>query len=253
MAGMRDIMKQGTTLADLLQNQALGLGTGKINWFDLPEVSPLRQEYRTQEERTLESLPDYLERGGITGPGAGMIAENIGQTAENQGLNLAKAYKADIYNRMKQGEQYGENYADYFLKLVGATSKPKEPKPDYLSGALSSIPIVGNIVGGLTGSGTSGMKMANPVSGAVTGGGCILFTETRIMRDKLFPEDSYLRKGYKKMARHLVPFMRKSNFIKSFVRAVITKPITTFAQNENPAFIPICVFWCLIWDLYGRI
>ena len=31
------------------------------------------------------------------------------------------------------------------------------------------------------------------------------------------------------------------------------KPIAKFSDKKNPALIPICIGWCLVWNLYGRL
>jgi hypothetical protein len=79
-----------------------------------------------------------------------------------------------------------------------------------------------------------------------------LTEKVRKLRDKLFPPDSFVAKGYKKMARWLVPMMRKRSVIKSLVKCLITHPIAKFCETKNSALIPICLFWATTWELYGR-
>ena len=71
-------------------------------------------------------------------------------------------------------------------------------------------------------------------------------------------EDSPVKRGYKRMAKWLVPLMQKSPIIKSLVKYTMTWPIRKVAEKRivgrhHPALYPIGFFWEAVWSLYGRI
>jgi hypothetical protein len=80
-----------------------------------------------------------------------------------------------------------------------------------------------------------------------------LTEKVKKLRDELFPPNSFVAKGYKKMARWLVPMMRKHSVIKSLVKHLMTHPIAKFCESKNPSLIPICLVWGVTWELYGRV
>jgi hypothetical protein len=79
-----------------------------------------------------------------------------------------------------------------------------------------------------------------------------LTEKVKKLRDELFPPNSFVAKGYKKMARWLVPMMRKHSVIKSLVKHLMTHPIAKFCETKNLALIPICLFWTTTWEFYGK-
>lgn len=59
--------------------------------------------------------------------------------------------------------------------------------------------------------------------------------------------------GYRKMAKWLVPLMRKMPIMHWLVRNVMTHPIAVALEKHNPALYPIGMFWIATWALYGRL
>ena len=137
-------------------------------------------------------------------------------------------------------------------------------------GVTSAMPSIAT-TGGTVGGGLSGMggglagSAAAPAAAGGAGAGaasgcCFIFLEVdmltdavRKVRDELFRPDSYVAKGYLKTAKFLVPLMRKSRMIKGMVKVFMTHPIAVFCERKNPVLIPVCLFWCLTWELYGRV
>jgi hypothetical protein len=82
--------------------------------------------------------------------------------------------------------------------------------------------------------------------------GC-LTDSVRTLRDQLFDADSYVAKGYMKMSNWLVPILKRQKIYKVVLKYLMGIPIAKFSHKKNPIFIPICVAWCVFWELYGRI
>jgi len=83
--------------------------------------------------------------------------------------------------------------------------------------------------------------------------------EVREFRDRHFPADSPVRKGYRTLAKLLVPLMRKSRVVKWLVRWGMTKPISVAVEYHNGknhyGFLayPIALFWEYIWRGIGLV
>lgn len=99
------------------------------------------------------------------------------------------------------------------------------------------------------------------------GGGlscCFIFIEgegeltqtTRDYRDEHYL-DSPVAIGYKRMAKWLVPLMKRNKFIKNIIRLTMTQPLGKYADyfygknNYGWLFYPTKI-WTLIWNIYGR-
>lgn len=102
-------------------------------------------------------------------------------------------------------------------------------------------------------------------SQGVAGGNCCFifikgdkFTDSvRRFRDKFFGLDSYVAKGYRKMAKWLVPAMDNKSIYK-LVKTVMVNPMANFTEyrekgsHRDTYLVPICAFWVTVWWLYGR-
>lgn len=111
--------------------------------------------------------------------------------------------------------------------------------------------------------------------GAPTAGGgsilgdkcCFIFLEclngtlpphVRRYRDFYYNKYPTIAKGYKKMAKWLVPLMKRFGFIKSFINKVMVQPIIDygfFLDQELPYSLSnhlIKLWWFGIWRLYGK-
>jgi hypothetical protein len=93
---------------------------------------------------------------------------------------------------------------------------------------------------------------------------CFIMLETddltdnvRILRDEWFPPDSYVAKGYKRMASWLVPKMRENYLVKRFVKLVMTHPISKCAEHYGKVrallYAPIGMFWTGVWYGLGKV
>jgi len=91
-----------------------------------------------------------------------------------------------------------------------------------------------------------------------------LTDRVRFFRDEHFSPEGVIAKGYKRMARYLVPMMKKSPFVKRLVKTVMTRPLAEFAFHSyrnngkfNPSdlkgllYAPVGLFWCIVWALMG--
>jgi hypothetical protein len=131
---------------------------------------------------------------------------------------------------------------------------------------------LGGVQGGLSSiqSGKQFEQLMKAMGGGAGGGaGCcfifmagnngILEDEVRNFRDEYFPPDSRVAKGYKMMARYLVPWMKKSGWVKRMVKKIMLEPLSRVAHwhegkdNTGWIFIPVGVFWCLIWGESARL
>ena len=96
---------------------------------------------------------------------------------------------------------------------------------------------------------------------------CFIFNEgegeitdaVREYRDEHYGHNGWVAKGYKMMAKELVPFMKEFNWIRQSIRYLMTKPLTRVARNYynlDPSgwvFKPLAWFWTLIWSGSARV
>jgi len=86
-----------------------------------------------------------------------------------------------------------------------------------------------------------------------------LTDDVRYVRDLIIErlKNVTIPKGYKKLAFVLVPLMKKSKFIHTFVRLIMTKPISIFSnwfierRRSKVLFIPIGIFWLSVFNTLG--
>ena len=90
---------------------------------------------------------------------------------------------------------------------------------------------------------------------------CFIFLESyhgkipdsvRRVRDKYYRATPVIAKGYKRMAKWLVPLMQRSNTIRWLVWNTMVKPATRHCENVRECR-NISRFWLRTWALYGRI
>lgn len=258
----RDLMDQ---INKLLQGGA---------WSDNPMFKQFLQQMQSANKMGLNEALRAAQARGVQGGALGNI---VSESEENLAKQSGMAGNQFIQNMLRLGSGEAkfniQQGMDVIKQAMGAMQQKKamdeaesEAKKQQLMSGLSSLltPLAGF-------SGSSGMsgisadtKIKNPVTGAMStvggGGCCFIFLEgglltgkVKELRDELFTKDSYVAKGYRKMAEWLVPWMRKSQFIKKIVIKLMLKPIATYSDKRNGFFIPVCIFWCLVWDLYGRL
>ena len=64
--------------------------------------------------------------------------------------------------------------------------------------------------------------------------------------------------GYRKMAKHLVPMMRRSMLVRSMVEFAMVSPLTRFGKwvygegGHGWVFAPVVAFWFMLWALMGK-
>lgn len=80
----------------------------------------------------------------------------------------------------------------------------------------------------------------------------------RWARDVRYGKGSIVARGYKRMAKWLVPLMQQYPAVKFLVKYTMTWPIRKVSEKRivgrhHPALYPIGFFWEAVWGLYGRI
>ncbi len=84
-----------------------------------------------------------------------------------------------------------------------------------------------------------------------------LTERVREVRDQLFSPNSNVARGYKRMAKWLVPKMRGNTMVKRAIKFLMTSPLAKFAklykEGDSRAilFLPICYFWVAVWRFYA--
>lgn len=85
-----------------------------------------------------------------------------------------------------------------------------------------------------------------------------LTTNVRRFRDSLFTKGGVVELGYRRMAKWLVPIMRRNWFVKEIVKATMLTPICSIADyhygynSSGWMFRPIGHFWRKVWETLGK-
>lgn len=96
---------------------------------------------------------------------------------------------------------------------------------------------------------------------------CFIFLESyngilpwyvRVERDKYYKQEPAVASGYKRMAKWLVPLMRKYSTIRKAVNISMVKPLTLYGghthnvNNFGHIFWPVKKFWFTVWNQLGK-
>lgn len=77
--------------------------------------------------------------------------------------------------------------------------------------------------------------------------------EVRIFRDHYYKFQPRIADGYKRMAKWLVPLMRKYAIVRNVVWYCMVKPATNYCKHTVPGINKfISRFWLKLWAIYGR-
>lgn len=115
---------------------------------------------------------------------------------------------------------------------------------------------------GLIGSGISGL---GSVGGGAAGGCCFIMLESyhgtmpsyvRKCRDHYYRSHPAIARGYVKMAKWLVPMMKKSSVVRSLVWHFMVEPITNYGafliERRKKTGKLTTRFWFTIWNILGK-
>jgi hypothetical protein len=179
---------------------------------------------------------------------------------------IRQSYAGEGWKGAQMGEREREFDRTHALNklqtLLQYEIANKENNPSTLDKISQITGMASTFMGG------AGGGMSGAASLAKSGACCFIFLEgnngvledsVRKFRDKCFPPDSRVAKGYKMMARWLVPQMKKKAWIKKAVKTLMLDPLTRVARWYEGSdkygwlFIPVGVFWCLIWGESARL
>jgi hypothetical protein len=185
-----------------------------------------------------------------------LLAEK-GQTtqAQLQGIPLTQmplqtamtALGAGITQRGIEAEQLAEPYQKWQTEQPYANPWLQQVQPTLEQKAFENIAYPKETMGG-------GVSC------------CFIFIEgerftdaVRQFRDAHFGPNSYVSKGYKLMAKWLVPWMKKSKIVKKMVQRVMLDPLLRVAiwtekkSKTGCFYIPVGLFWCFVWGHSARL
>ena len=206
----------------------------------------------------------YLEQG-VTQSQKQMIPEitkqAMAQGYTGGGLNelYRKAMETGMTGRLGAERQAWEGTGAEALEAAKSGSMAKLQEQKMLMEAYTAR------------KGISAQKKASSWGGGYGSTCCFIMLEAddltdrvRFFRDLHFNSEGVIARGYKRMAKYLVPMMRKYPIIKRLVKATMTRPLAEFAfhsyENDgkfNPSdlkgllYAPVGLFWCIIWVLMG--
>lgn len=206
-----------------------GVLSGKTPPTSLPEFKYGAAGIDTSINKALEEAFRTAGAKGLTGGGVNKMMEDItGKGFEAKG-KLAGDVTGDLWNRISTT---GQGIASNDLQAAMAGLQAHTQK---------------HIAAGQEQSGFGKSCCFIFIEGDM------LTPSVRKIRDQLFPPDCYIANGYRKMAGWLVPLMKRSKLVKSLVKYIMLIPIAKFCHKKNSLLIPICVVWCIVWEMYGRV
>lgn len=231
-----------TTLEALTAERGRKQILGQLDPWDNPNFAATVQGVRTQGARRLEDLRTASLKSGIGGPAAGTLLEKSGEATGGNVLDLANQMREGQEGYVAQGISGEEASAGRDLQVQQMAMQKKIAKYGKQGGYAKYC--------------------------------CFIFIEGEMLtpyvreyRDELFPPDSYVSKGYIRMARWLVPLMKKSTLIKKLVKMTMLSPIAKFCEHthnnerklkfnkdlKGVLYAPVALFWVSIWEGIGRL
>lgn len=102
---------------------------------------------------------------------------------------------------------------------------------------------------------------------SMAGACCFIFLESyngvlpwyvRVERDKYYEQEPRIANGYKRMAKWLVPLMRRFKFVKTAVNLTMVKPLTWYGGHTHKVnsfghvFWPVKKAWFTVWKQLGK-
>ncbi len=257
----KNIEKMGWDVQGLRLQDLMGLISGRKNPWDTAQWAPQVQGMRTQGELGLSDIGRNLREAGVTGPAAALTLGKADEGISDNVLNLSNMMTSGIN---KEAWEAG-NLASRMKQMRDDMIKAKMSQPGEQGSTFEDI-LKGVGVAGNVGTGVLGGVAANKAAGNTSC--CFIFLEgnngyledsVRTFRDKYFSPDSWVSKGYKRMARWLVPMMKRSKIVKQSVRFFMLDPLARVARWHEGTdklgwlFVPVGVFWCFIWGESARL
>lgn len=225
-----EAMQATRALEKELVDRARGELSGKVNPWDDPRWKPLAEGVRTNTEQTMDAIAKNLNQTGVTGPAAGLVLEKAKESGDNQVLNLANGLRSGQNQDITQGLTAGANRLNQAMQFYAQREMQDQAQQNWGEVAKSHF--------------------SNCCWIFIKGE---MFNENvKNLRNQLFPHESFIAKGYRKMALWLIPLMHEHKWLVTLLQTIMLRPIRDFADNPKRRWlIPVCVFWCLIWHLYG--
>ncbi len=254
-AGMSELEKQQYDLQKTSAEREMKALKGEL------DVDPAFERNRAEaRNQVIQTMQDQLGPGWETSsPGMEAIREFDAETDALRSslahgeMQLADALQSGAFGRTQTGQ----------AQELSQEQMPWQNTMGLIPGASGPQQGLSSLLQMMT-----GVKNASTMADASGSFCCFIFTENwtkplndsvRHLRDKFFPPTSYVSKGYKAMARVLVPGMMKSRLIMALVRFLMLSPLTCvarWAEKKNRfgwVFIPVGLFWCFTWDGIGRV
>lgn len=231
-----------TTLEALAANRGRKQILGQLDPWEDPNFTSAVRGLRTQGARRLEDLRTAIGKTDVSGPAAGTLLARSGEATGGDALNLVNQMREGQEKYVEQGISGEEASAGRDLAVQQMAMQKKIAKYSKQSGYAKYC--------------------------------CFIFIEgdmltpyVREYRDELFPPDSYVSKGYIRMARWLVPLMKKSPLVKKLVKMTMLSPIAKFCEHthnnerklkfnkdlKGVLYAPIALFWVSVWEGIGRL
>jgi hypothetical protein len=239
----------------------------------------------TNVERGLNRM--NVDSGGFNMPQSGTNAVKSALTFGGA-LDQKRNTVANAINTASQALPNLKTTGDTFTQATGR-GQPTQFGQDFTGGPSSTSTQFGtNVLNGLTGLKNTGMNIdanrrtiadqvgqawqQSGLGGAVSGGGgcCFIMMEAyygrmpwfiRKCRDMYYTKQPQVAKGYKRMAKFLVPLMQRSNFIRELVCATMIAPITSYGgwlcgvkgYEHGKHSTGAKKFWFSVWNILGKI
>lgn len=263
LAGMTETERQAYDIQKLANEQELKAMRGELEISPTTEAS-IKEAGLTTAERMAAQL------------GSGWETSSAGIRAmAEQGQAAAELREAVRTGEMTNAEAIAQSRSAQSQSNLERLIRNQQSRTETGAGLVSAYesPInwyerqrAGKFQGTQLGAQLKSQQMGQ-ISGAATSEGCCFHfmeaednipDEVKRLRDLLYDENDNVARGYRIMARKLVPMMRKHPDIKEWVRDNMTQPITKYAEwfygkNTYGYFYqPVCERWEALWKKIGR-
>ncbi len=244
--GMDLLTKTSTEGFNKMLSDYMKIYKGEMSPTDLPMYKNFAGSLETMFAK---ATPDIMREATARGIRGGSLA-NILQSGHTDLIEKSVKAMYDMYSQAPEGiaKTFGSMAGldqQSLQTMLGFYAKEKDRESQEKIAKMGQISQAG--------------------SGWTQGKCCFIFIEgerltdnVRNLRDKMFPKGGVIEKGYRRMARWLVPRMARNWFIKEIVRATMLNPICLVADchygynSYGWMFVPVAKFWAKICERLGR-
>jgi hypothetical protein len=157
----------GKDLMGRQMEQTIGLQTGKINPWGLPQWAPMAQGIQANTDRGIASLYDTMASRGMSGPAVSLATEKASEGGNNALMTMANQMLGRTDQQVGQAAGWAQNARDAQQKMLIAKMQQQPEQGNSFMSMLPTIMKGIGAVGGIIGAPFTGGLSLGATAGAL--------------------------------------------------------------------------------------